>query len=205
MKKALSVRDILDKRYSKFPLEGAWRDAFGSPERAGVWFIWGNSGNGKTSFVMQLCKELCRYDKVLYDSLEEGAGLTVQNSLKTFGMAEVSRRLSFVHEDMETLRRRLKQHKSYNIIVVDSFQYTRMGYGEYIGLKEAFPGKLFIFTSHATGKIPKGDAAISVMYDASLKIWVEGYKAFSKGRFIGDTGEYVIWPERAAEYWEEKL
>ena len=39
------------------------------------------------------------------------------------------------------------------------------------------------------------------MYDASLKIWVEGYKAFSKGRFIGQTGECVIWPEGARRYW----
>lgn len=35
------------------------------------------------------------------------------------------------------------------------------------------------------------------MYDATLKIWVEGFKAFSKGRFIGDTGEYTIWGEGA--------
>lgn len=36
------------------------------------------------------------------------------------------------------------------------------------------------------------------MYDASLKIWVEGYKAFSKGRYIGSNGgEYVIWEDGA--------
>lgn len=42
-------------------LQGAMRDAFGTPERSGVWFIWGNSGNGKTSFVMQLAKALTEY------------------------------------------------------------------------------------------------------------------------------------------------
>ena len=73
MKRALSVRDILDKKYNTFPFEGKWKEAFGTPERVGVWFIWGNSGNGKTSFVMQLCKELCKYDRVVYNSLEEGA------------------------------------------------------------------------------------------------------------------------------------
>lgn len=203
MKRALSVKDILDKKYSVFPFEGKWKEAFSTPERVGVWFIWGNSGNGKSSFVMQLCKELCRYDRVLYNSLEEGACLTVQNSLKMHGMAEVSRRLSFVRESVEELKARLRQHKSYNIIVVDSFQYTGMSYRDYITLKEAFPNKLFIFISHAQGKNPKGDAACSVMYDASLKIWVEGYKAISKGRFIGETGKYVIWPKKAVEYWGE--
>lgn len=139
-----------------------------------------NSGNGKTSFVMQLCKELCKYDRVVYNSLEEGACLTVQNNLKMHGMSEVSRRLAFIQEDMEALKARLRRHKSYNIVVVDSFQYTRMSYRDYIALKEAFPGKLFIFISHAKGKNPKGDAAESVMYDATLKIWVEGGKASAR-------------------------
>ena len=198
MKRALSVKDILDKKYNTFPFEGKWKAAFGTPERVGVWFIWGNSGNGKTSFVMQLCKELCKYDRVLYDSLEEGACLTVQNNLKMHGMSEVSRRLAFIQEDMEALKKRLRQHKSYNIVVVDSFQYTRMSYRDYISLKEAFPNKLFIFISHAQGKNPRGDAAVGLMYDATLKIWVEGGIAFSKGRFKGQTGEYVAyrsWPK----------
>mgnify|MGYP000181754532 FL=1 len=180
MKRALSVRDILDKKYNTFPFEGKWKEAFGTPERVGVWFIWGNSGNGKTSFVMQLCKELCKYDRVVYNSMEEGACLTVQNNLKMHGMSEVSRRLAFIQEDMEALKARLRRHKSYNIVVVDSFQYTRMSYRDYIALKEAFPGKLFIFISHAQGKNPRGDAAVGLMYDATLKIWVEGGIAFSK-------------------------
>ena len=70
MKRALNVRDILSKKYETFPFEGKWREAFETPERTGVWFIWGASGNGKTSFVMQLCKELCKYDRVAFNSLE---------------------------------------------------------------------------------------------------------------------------------------
>lgn len=58
MRRALNVRDILNKKYDVFPFEGKWKDAFDTPEVRGCWFVWGNSGNGKTSFVMQLCKEL---------------------------------------------------------------------------------------------------------------------------------------------------
>lgn len=79
MRRALNVRDILNKKYDVFPFEGKWKDAFDTPEVRGCWFVWGNSGNGKTSFVMQLCKELCKYDRVAFNSLEEGTSLTVQN------------------------------------------------------------------------------------------------------------------------------
>ena len=111
MKRALSVKDILDKKYHTFPFEGEWKAAFGNPERVGVWFVWGNSGNGKSSFVMQLCKELCKYDRVVYDSLEEGSCKTVQDSLRRHGMSEVSRKLAFIQEDMETLKTRLRQRQ----------------------------------------------------------------------------------------------
>ena len=116
-------------------------------------------------------------------------------------MAEVSRHLVFIKEDIPTLKIRLRRHKSFNIVIIDSFQYTQMTYRDYIQLKEEFPDKLFVFISHARGKNPKGDAATSVMYDADLKIWVEGYVAFSKGRYQGATGEYTIWEKGAYDYW----
>ena len=53
------------------------------------------------------------------------------------------------------------------------------------------------------GWLPTGRSGKSVMFDASLKIYVEGYRAFSKGRFIGPKGYYDIWPEEAARYWGE--
>lgn len=170
MKRAYSVKDILSKKYRTFPFTEKWEDAFGHPERVGVWFVWGNSGNGKTSFVLQLCKELCQYDRVAYNSLEEGTSLTLQRSLQRHGMIDVKSRLTFISEDMEALKARLRRHKSFNIVVIDSLQYTRLNYREYISLKENFPNKLFIFISHARGQNPKGDTAISVMYDATLKI-----------------------------------
>ena len=202
MKRALSINEVLHQKKKTFDFEGPWYDAFGYPEKSGVWFIWGNSGNGKSSFVMQLCKELCRFDRVAYDSLEEGDSLTMQQSLIRHGMQSVGKKFALLNcESIEDLKVRLRKRKSYNIIVIDSFQYTMLNYRDYIGLKEAFRDKLFIFISHASGRNPRGAAAQSVMYDATLKVWVEGYTAFSKGRYIGPKGSYTIWDEGAARYW----
>ncbi|GAB6010821.1 hypothetical protein [Viscerimonas tarda] len=205
MERARSVNEILSMKKAVFPFEGKFSEAFGAPERVGVWFIWGNSGNGKTSFVMQLCKELCKYGRVAYNSLEEGDSLSIQNSFKRTGMSSVNRKLQLLNcEPVSELSERMSRHKSPDYYVVDSFQYSQMSYKEYIRFKEKHRDKLIIFTSHADGRNPAGRAAKSVMYDASLKIWVEGYKAFSKGRFIGSTGEYTIWSEGATRYWGEK-
>ena len=203
--RALTVKEILNKKRQTFPFEGKWADAFGQPERTGVWFVWGRSGNGKTSFVMQLIEELCKYDRVAFDSMEEGDSLSMRQKLVRHGLSKVGSRFHLLNaEPMSDLKERLARRKSYNIIVIDSFQYTQMSYKDYIQFKEQNKDKLIIFISHAKGNLPRGSAAEGVMYDATLKIWVEGFKAFSKGRFIGPTGEFTIWDEGAERYWGEK-
>lgn len=202
MNKALSVTDILSKKYKLLDLQGPWLEAFDRPEATGTWFVWGNSGNGKTSFLLQMIKELSRFGKVLYNSLEEGAAHTMQQALSRSGIQDCKGKLQLVCESMEDLRTRLKRHQSPNIIAIDSFQYTGMNFKDYLDLKKEFPRKLFIYNSQCEGKLPIGKAAVKVHYDASLKIWVEGYKAFSKGRYIGQNGgEYIIWEEGARKYW----
>ena len=201
---AKGVREIRSMKFDTLDFDGPWHDAFDIPERRGVWFIWGNSGNGKTSFVMQLCKYLCRFGRVAYNSMEEGACLTMQNTLRRFGMMEVNRRFLLIdNEPIEQLSLRMKRQKSPDFVVIDSFQYARMSYRQYIQFKEKHKNKLIIFISHAKGTLPTGRPAQDVMFDASLKIYVEGYRAFSKGRFIGSVGHYDIWPEKAKKYWGE--
>lgn len=201
LQRALSVSEILKMKKKLLTMTGKWFEAFGTTEFYGVWFIWGNSGNGKSTFVMQLCRELCKFGNVLYVSLEEGTSLTLQNTLRRESMIEANRRLKVIRgESMDELSERLSQRKSADFVVIDSFQYTQMTYKAYLKFKEKHPNKLLIFISHADGKNPSGRSAKSVMYDASLKIWVEGYRAFSKGRFFGSVGHYTIWEEGSRKY-----
>lgn len=203
---AKGVREVLSMKFDTFPFSGAWYDAFGTPERRGIWIIWGNTGSGKTSFVMQLCKELCKYGRVAYDSLEEGACLTMQNSLKRFNMQEVNGKFLLLDvEPIDQLCLRMKRQKSPDFVVIDSLQYTQLTYAQFIKIKEAYRNKLIIFISHASGTNPDGRVAKKVAFDAALKIYVEGKRAFSKGRFIGPVGHFDVWPEEAAAYYGEDV
>ncbi len=204
MKKALSMVDLMRKNREVYAFEGALQEAFGQPEQNGVWFIWGRSGNGKTSFVLQLCKELTRYGKVAYDSLEEGDSLTMQNALMRVGMGDVGRRFILLNESLKELDTRLKRRRSPDIVVVDSFQYAHIDLKQYEEFIDQHKNKLIIFVSQADGLKPWGRTAQSAMYSASLKIWVEGYRAISKGRYRGNLGYYTIWAEKAEEYWSAK-
>lgn len=203
---AKGVTEMLSMKFDTLDFQGPWYDAFGTPERRGVWIVYGASGSGKTSFVMQLCKELCRFGRVAYDSLEEGACLTMQNTLKRFNMQEVNRRFLLLDaEPIEELSLRMKRQKSPDFVVIDSFQYTQMTYAQYIKFKEQHRNKLIIFISHASGTNPDGRSAKKVAYDAALKIYIEGKRAFSKGRFIGPVGYYDVHPEEAEAYYGEDV
>ena len=146
LRRALSVSDVMRMKKETYPFEGAWEEAFGCPEKNGVWFVWGNSGNGKTSFMLQLCKALSHFGRVAYDSLEEGASLTMKNALMTAGMQDVARRFVLLdRENMQLLSARLGKHKSPDIVVIDSFQYTKMSFKDYEAFKERHGNKLLIF------------------------------------------------------------
>ena len=202
MARSLTAKEILGIRHRSLELGGEWGNCVGTIDRHGVVFIWGNSGNGKSSAVVSLCRELCNFGKVLYVSLEEGFSLSFQNTLKRFDMYSCGSRFQVIDSATpEEIVERLKKPRSQEFVVIDSFQFLGMSYRQYVEFKTQLANKLIIFVSHADGKQPAGRAARSVKYDAMLKIWVEGHVAFSNGRFIGSTGRAVIWRKGAEDYW----
>lgn len=201
LKKALTMTDLLRIKRKLYEFEGEWEEAFGRPEQGGIWFIWGKSGNGKTSFVLQLCKELTRHGKVGYNSLEEGRALTIQNSLVRVGMCDVGKNFVLLQDTMEELDIRLKRRRAPDIVIIDSFQEAHLSIKEYHEFCSHHPKKLLIFISQTEGCQPMGRDAQAAIFIASLKIWVEGYRAISKGRYYGNRGYYNIWKERADKYW----
>jgi len=122
MKRGYSPKEVMNMKIPRFEFTGAWLASIGRPARSGVWIIWGASGNGKSSFVMQLAKYLCTFGKVIYDSLEESTGLSLQMSLKRHRMDEVKKRLIILdREPVEQLEERLSRRGSPGVVIIDSF------------------------------------------------------------------------------------
>lgn len=205
MARTLSAKQVLTIKFDTIRLGGGWDECVGEIETTGIWFIWGNSGNGKTSAVVSLCKELSAFGKVLYNSREEGESLTMQNTLRRYGMGELGSRFQLANMSLQELDEKISQQRSPKFVVLDSFQFMGLTYKDFRAFCEKHKNKMLIFVSRTRGRQPEGRAAISAMYDASCKIWVEGYKAFSKGRFVGTTGEMTIWDEGAKKYWSDPI
>lgn len=88
-RRAYSPREVVRRTYRTIEWGEPWRGPFGHPVWTETWFVSGQSASGKSSFVMQLCKELCRHAGVLYVSLEEGVSQSFKARMERFRMTEV--------------------------------------------------------------------------------------------------------------------
>lgn len=212
MGRAISNKNVLTAKFEVADFDGAFLASFGRPELRGVWIIYGGSGCGKTTFVMQVCKYLTRFRRVAYNSLEQGLSLSLQKAWERVGMEEVGNRIILLNkESLKELRVRLTKKQSPDVIVVDSVQYWHgLKWSDFTNLKDDYPNKLFIFISQERGGLPDGKLAQKIRYDSEIKIRVEGYKAFVTTRYeVADLGEggadFVIWEAGAQEYWIDKM
>lgn len=200
LSKAISVTQLFKTNIQSLAFTGNWLDAIGQPEPAGSWIIWGHPGNGKTRFALQLAKYLAKLGKrVAYNSLEEGLSLSLKMAIADTGLVDVSGKFMLLDkEGIAELNTRLLRKKSPDVIIIDSVQYTGLSYAEYKALKDRHRNKLFIWISHADGNLPAGRVAKSIRYDASVKVWVEGYTAYVISRYRrGEGSPYVVWEEGA--------
>lgn len=195
--RAYSPRDISHITYKTLPWGGEWERVFGRPDVNATWMVQGQSASGKSSFTMQLAKELCQYGGVLYESYEEGVSKSFQDRINRYKMNEVQGRFRVAMDDgTAAVAERLKKRKSAKFIIIDSFQESGWSYEEARELVKAFPRKSFIFISQEAKGQPLGKPAIRLKYLAGVKVRVSGYKAYCQGRAIGEAGaSFTVWED----------
>lgn len=128
-KRAYSPRDIAAKTYVTIPWGEKWSKVFGYPSITETWFVSGSSASGKSSFVMQLAKELCSYGGVLYLSYEEGVSKSFQDRINRYKMNEVQGKFRVATDDtLDDLIARLKNARvpSLSSLIVSNIQIGAM-------------------------------------------------------------------------------
>ena len=153
--RALSVGNLLDKKYKVFEFDGLYQKAFGNPERNGCWLIYGKEKNGKTWFALLLAQLLSKFEKVLYVSAEEGTGLAFQESVKRAQLPDRNSALGFVeYTGLHELRDKIKSRKAAKVIVIDNctVYVDELRANDLRKLLLEFEDKLFVFLAHEEKK-----------------------------------------------------
>lgn len=199
LKRALTLANIQGQTIELIPFKNHFLDAFGKPQNRGVWFIWGGSGSGKSTFVMMLVKELAMLGyKTLYNLLEEepdDSDYINRTVLLNMGEVPTGNFLTAAY-NYDDLVLYLKKRNAPKAVVIDSLTYFKIDFEKYLNLKHQFKNTIFIIVGHAEGKRPRTKFEEDVMYDAKMKIFIDGYQALCKGRTIGKNGGvFTIWEE----------
>lgn len=198
MKRALSIQNVKDFRPRTAGFTGRWLDTIGDPELSGSWIVYGDSGNGKTRYTLQLAKYLLSFKGVreAYNSLEEGLSSTFAHAVLETGLqAETKGHFELWDKyDLDEMTEALAKKRSPNVIIIDSVQYLGITYESYKALIKRFPKKLFIWISHEAGSKPDGQTAKKILYNSDVKIRVRNFYATIVSRYKGKS-VYDIWPE----------
>jgi KaiC/GvpD/RAD55 family RecA-like ATPase len=205
MGRTLGVSQIMSKKYSYYELDQEWIDGVGLLSKPFTLLVYGKPKNGKTSFVMKLCKHLTKFGKVYYNSAEEGDSKTIQDALILAKMEE-SPAGKFMIGDRDTfleMKEKLAKKNSGAFVVIDSIDYLYFDVHQYKKLIEEFPNKSFIIISWEKGGEPKSQAARDIKHMVGAVVHVKNHVAHTIGRY-GPTEPYVIWDKKAPKK-EEQL
>lgn len=187
IKRAYSYEDIDRISFKTVQIRTDWVPHLGEPQLGNSnWLIYGGSGHGKTSYVLQLVKMLCQEgQRVHYNTSEEGLKKSFKMALKRNHLKGVPG-FNYHQENLHELTQRLLRRRQAKIVVIDSVQYFFRGmqskrYYEFI---EQFKDTTFIWVSGADGKHPRGKVAEDIFYDADIVVNVKDFQAcIEKNRF----------------------
>jgi septin family protein len=199
MGRTVGINELMKKTFKVYEFDQDLIDTIGHAERNFKMLVWGASGNGKTTFVAQLCKKLSQFGKVYYNSCEQGESKSIQDLAKSLTLTDCKPG-TFVFGDRDTYDEMMKKLKGNRakFVVIDSLQYMKLSIDRYKQMIEEYPRKAFIIIAWAQGSNPKGDAAESIRYMVDIKVYVKGGVAFAQSRF-GVTKPHYIFPKKSGQ------
>ncbi|TZF81798.1 hypothetical protein FW774_17225 [Pedobacter sp. BS3] len=206
--KVLGTYQFQQKKFKLMGLTGEFAPHLGNIPFAFQMIVFGNSGNGKTEYCIRLAKTLASYGKVAWISYEQGHGFDLQQAINRNRMDEVNGQFYVIDPNesrdhsktyIEELYEYLDKRNSPDFIFVDSVDYTRFTWDDYILLKNTFKRKTFIFISHAAGKRPKSSIGERILYDGGIGVFIDKYIGFVIKNRFGGFEDFLVWEAKARE------
>jgi hypothetical protein len=199
--KVFSFQKLANKKFKSFDWKGMLLDTLGNCETNFSMLIWGQSNQGKSTFVLKLMKELIPHGKIYFNSIEQGEGLSLQQASERIGlMAVKATEISIGNKHSYGQMVKALEKNRATIVIIDSIDYMGLTADQYRELRGKFPNKAFIMISwEGYGRKPQTQAGKDIKYMADIKCRVDSGVAFPESRF-GETKPFVILPEKAKQH-----
>lgn len=202
--RSMSINILYSKKFKTFPFEKEWKQLFGTPERSGMWLLYGNEKNGKTTCALKLADYLSEFVKTLYVSGEEGLGYEFVQACKRAKMQSKKNLQFSEYVPVEELDEKLTKQRSPSIVFIDNVTVysDELKNGKLRAFLKRHPNKLFIFIAHEEQNQPYTSTGKLCKKLAKIIIHVQGFQASVSGRCPG--GKMFIDEEKGKLYWGEQ-
>lgn len=198
MARAISTKTLLDKCYELFDFSGIWLDVFGKISKGGIWIIYGDEKNGKTTYGLKLAEYLSNFESVWYISAEEGTGFEFQQTAKRLNVSATNPNIKWQdYLEIPEVVKKLKRRQAPKILFLDNATVYQddLKNGVLRKLLKEFPNTTIILLAHMEKNEPYTATAKLAKKLAKIIIRVEGLTAFVSGRCPG--GQIIIDEKKA--------
>jgi hypothetical protein len=197
MGRGISAKTLLGQKFKTYVFDGIWEQVLGEQERGGIWVIYGNEKNGKTTLALLLSDYLTNFESLNYVSAEEGTGFTFQQNLIRAKIDVKKSKIKFYDyleiEEIETI---LSKRQKARIMVLDNATtYQDLKTADLRRLRKRYPDVLFIIMAHMEKNEPTTAMAKLAKKLCNVYFRIEGLTAFVGGRCPG--GAIIINEETA--------
>jgi len=166
--KTMQLDDFQKVEFKPLGFTQEW-EHLGNPEMGFRMLIWGENGNGKSTYAIKFAEYLANnHGFVLYNSSEEELGLSLQNKTKNIKSKWFALSKARTFDELY----QLAQNPSYAIIFIDSINDMNISYEQFKTLLDQNPNKSFIYVMQVTknGSF-RGDNRFA--HEAGIKVQVK--------------------------------
>lgn len=205
MAKNYGIKDIKDWMFTDVNLPELWLNHIGEIAEGSRILIKGDPKNGKTEYLMKLCKTLivdAGY-KVNFNSTEQGKSKSLQAAFFRNEMDLLPNGKFMLcdktQNNFAVWFKRLQRPNQGNVIVLDSMDYMNLSITELKQLLERFPRKTIILVAWMVNPILR---QASHLMDTIVHI--KDFKANPISR-LGGNKQMVIWDKKTLSNGQTKL
>lgn len=199
--RAISALSLGKKNFATYPFEGVWYDTFGCPQTNAKWFIYGKSGQGKTTFLVRLAAYLSQFSRVAYVSSEEGPdSVSIEQAFRHNDVTKAQRARIKIFDGgpFEDLKAEMQARKRFHVWIIDSINFLGYGKEQVDDLLRQQPKKMIAMVGWGDGNNPIGSIGVSCRFMAGIKVNVDRFVATANSRYGGNGQPFVINEQMAA-------
>lgn len=206
--KRIGTMQLRAMKFERLDLSEDWKKHLGNlPVKSFVLIAYGESGEGKTEYMMQLAKELMRFGKVEWLGYETGHDADIQdaearNNLNGVIWTDPWEKRKPEQTIFDDIAGAICRRKGAKYIFIDSYDATKLLEEEIMELHRLAKkkNKCLLWIAHAKGKKePQKTVAQKIEFYGHVGIYVKHYIATPMKNRYGGWDERIIYEERARD------